>query len=92
MEKRQLTKEEKEICKKAIHRFTNRNKRLIYLKHYDELLLNEGLKSDYEESIKRYEEDSKNISKELELNKNQIEILINQIKTGVEVKRPIGSG
>jgi len=52
--KRQLSKEEREICRKQIGRMEKRNKKIEYLVKYNNLMIDGGLRVNFEEQMRNY--------------------------------------
>lgn len=86
---RQLSKIEKDLCRKSINRLTKRNAELInYLIPKTELDINFGLKATYDKTLKEYNDALESWKSEIKNNEQQIKILNEQINKGVEVKKP----
>jgi len=86
MEKRELNREEKEICQKQIIRLKEEAYNLKYLEKYTALLLNEGLAYSYEKQKKEYTDQLKAITQDLKNTQEKIVTIEDQIKNGVDIK------
>lgn len=84
---RQLSDEEKKICDISINRLKKRNRQLQFYIKKSRLELNEGLKITYEKTRDELEGALNEFQGEFNKNKEQIDILYNQITNGVGEKK-----
>ena len=89
---RSLTVEEKKVCEKQIERMNTEKEHLMWLVEYNELMLNKGLRMNYEEKIRETKEQVKILNGEVMINDEKIKMLEIQIRDGVEVKGGVPSG
>lgn len=86
MTNRQLTKEEIELCNAQIKRLGVRNDYLNYLSEYNMLMIEKGLRLNYEEQMHKFKDDLKELTNELKFNQEKIDVMLKQIKEGVPEK------
>mgnify|MGYP001604232535 CR=1 FL=1 len=84
--RRQLSKEEKEICENQVLRLVEEVNKLKYLQKYATLLHDEGLEYSYKKQKEEYSEQLKNITADIKQNERKIVDLNEQIQNGVETK------
>ena len=84
--KRQLTKEERDMTEKAILRLQDDLLDLDFYKSYNELMLNGGLETNVRKQKTKFKEDLSNATQEYDILKEQLNVLQDQLKNGVEVK------
>ena len=85
--KRQLTKQEKELSKKNIKRLERELEWWKYQVEHFELIINKGLKLNYERQLEEVKNKYKEASNMIKQIIETIKILKNQIKYGVEIKK-----
>jgi hypothetical protein len=83
---RQLTEQEKELCRKAIARTYKEIEWLRYMQEITERDLEKGLRLKYERAIEEQKNNLANIKNAIEVENNKIKELENQIKYGVKPK------
>ena len=89
MTTRELTKEEKGFMQKQMLRMDNESKDAAYMIKYCDLMLNEGLKINFDRQTREFESQKTEAVNAIELNKNTIIELNKQIENGVEVKEAV---
>jgi hypothetical protein len=85
---RQLTDVEKQLCKKNMDNRLENIKWLKYQIRYYDLMLEEGLYLNYLKTVKEFKQLKKGFEDELKTEEEIVKELQNQIKNGVEVKKP----
>lgn len=88
MAKRNLTEEEKKICNKQLIRLNYEVEYCQYLTEYNKLMMDKGLKMNYEKELKRFKDNEEQNEADLSLAKEKIRILTDQLRNGVTVKEP----
>lgn len=91
---RDLTDEEKKFCEKQVVRLNEEKSQLEWLIEYNQLMLNKGLRMNYEAKVRQVKEEQNVIDGDLKITLEKIRVLRKQIKEGVEVKNmedvPVG--
>lgn len=83
---RPLSEEEKKLTQNGIDRLISDNEYLEYLVEYTQLMINKGLKMNYEKQLKEKKQELNNYLDILSGNKKTVESLQTQIDKGVEIK------
>ncbi|MEK6881577.1 MAG: hypothetical protein AABY22_18285 [Nanoarchaeota archaeon] len=89
--KRELTSEEKEICKEQLERLKEEFEYQKYLIEYTNLILNKGLRLNYERELKLKQQELKRCSSQIEEIEFTITAVKDQMKNGVELKENMES-
>ena len=84
MTKRKLNEDEIKLCNNSISRIHKDNRRLNYAVKYHELMLAEGLQLAFEDQFEETKQKLKDVNSQLKTNEQQVNILLDQIKNGVE--------
>ena len=96
MEMRELTDGEKRICEKQIKRMDSELKHVEWLLEYNQLMLDKGLRMNYEEKVREFKEQKNALMGDIQMILEKKRTMLNHIKNGVEVKErndvPIGVG
>ena len=85
--KRPLSEDEKKICSKSLLRLSEQLKYYLYQVEICELKLDKGLMIEHEKNVRDYKRLLKDNKAEVDMLKKNIEILEDQIKNGVEIKK-----
>ena len=96
MEMRELTDGEKRICEKQIKRMDSELKHVEWLLEYNQLMLDKGLRMNYEENVREFKEQKNALMGDIQMILEKKRTMLNQMKNGVEVKErndvPTGVG
>lgn len=87
MTKRELTKPEIKIIGIQLERLRKELDHLYYLERYNDFMLNEGLKRNFEEKVREFKQVKEQIIGDIHITINQMTLLQNQVKFGVEEKK-----
>jgi len=90
MTKRQLTDLEKNIVKKQINRIRKEIEHLYWLERYNDLMLGEGLRRNYEEKLREFKLQKHQLVSDIHTKVESIRVLEEQVKNGVDENKPRG--
>jgi len=83
---RQLTELEKRIMLKQISRLKEENKGYDFMIRYDDLMISEGLYRNFLVKLEEMKKERQDIMNQVKENTSTINVLMTQIKDGVEVR------
>jgi len=86
MAKRQLTEDEKKICNNQVVRLKHSIGYTEYIIEHSRLMIDRGLKANYDKQLAEYKDKSEEFENELTLTKEKIRILTDQLRNGVTIK------
>lgn len=93
MGKRVLSDEEKKASKKSLALLEEELEHLKFLYKHNQLMLDEGLESNYKEKRRAFAKNAKDLDGEAKFTEDKIGVLKEQLEKGVEVKEkktPVG--
>lgn len=95
--RRELEEAEKAFCRKQMKRIREEIGHLEYLERYNTLMIQEGLRRNYEEKLMEFKKIREQVLEEIKEDWRKLGMLQEQIDKGVEIKEeekvvPVGVG
>lgn len=84
---RELEEIEKRICEKQLKKYEGEIKHLEWLLEYNQLMLNKGLRMNYEEKVREFKEQNNALMEDMKMSLVNKRILLDQLKNGIKIRQ-----